>query len=222
MVTSITERSVIECWHRISHHNTDSPLNFNSFPLEIQTSASKRITHEQKKHPKKICIKNFGGTLAGGSRRGLRRPNSLCRCWFSQRNTVHKEFRGGGGSKGVLGVGSKVQFWGPISLCLCAFLGLELLGGRFGYFLFFSAWGRGRGSPGRREGRGATFIENRRRGGGGRSPGRLGGGRGAGRVFAGNFWGGGALNISFRGRNSHQDKFCDHSATTVINPGGSP
>ena len=37
---------------------------------------------------------------------------------------MHKEFRGGG-SKGVLGVGSKVQFWGPISLCLCAFLGLE-------------------------------------------------------------------------------------------------
>ena len=31
----------------------------------------------------------------------------------------------GGGSKGVLGVGSKVQFWGPISLCLCAFLGLD-------------------------------------------------------------------------------------------------
>ena len=81
--------------------------------------------HERKKHPKKICIKNFGGTLAGGSRRGLRRPNSLCRCWFSQQNTVHKEFRGGG-SKGVLGVGSKVQFWGPISLCLCAFLGLDL------------------------------------------------------------------------------------------------
>ena len=80
--------------------------------------------HERKKHPKKICIKNFGGTLAGGSRRGLRRPNSLCRCWFSQQNTVHKEFRGGG-SKGVLGVGSKVQFWCPISLCLCAFLGLE-------------------------------------------------------------------------------------------------
>ena len=58
---------------------------------------------KRKKHPKKICIKNFGGTLAGGSRRGLRRPNSLSRCWFSQQNTVHKEFRGGGGSKGVLG-----------------------------------------------------------------------------------------------------------------------
>ena len=35
---------------------------------------------------------------------------------------MHKEFRGGG-SKG--GVGSKVQLWGPISLCLCAFLGLD-------------------------------------------------------------------------------------------------
>ena len=23
-------------------------------------------------------------------------------------------------------MGSKVQFWGPISLCLCAFLGLEV------------------------------------------------------------------------------------------------
>ena len=79
---------------------------------------------QTEKHAKKICIKNFGGTLAGWSRRGFRRPNSLCRCWFSQQNTVHKEFRGGG-SKGVWGVGSKVQFWGPISLCLCAFLGLE-------------------------------------------------------------------------------------------------
>ena len=39
---------------------------------------------------------------------------------------MHKEFRGGG-SKGVLGVGSKVQFWGPISLCLCAFLELDRL-----------------------------------------------------------------------------------------------
>ena len=38
---------------------------------------------------------------------------------------MHKEFRGGG-SRGVLGVGSKVQFWGPISSCLCAFLGLDL------------------------------------------------------------------------------------------------
>ena len=80
--------------------------------------------HERKKHPKKICIKNFGGTLAGGSRRGVRRPNSLCRCWFSQQNTVHKEFRGGV-LRGSWGWGSKVQFWGPISLCLCAFLGLE-------------------------------------------------------------------------------------------------
>ena len=52
--------------------------------------------HERIRHPEKICIKNFGGTLAGGSKRGLRRPNSLCRCWFSQQNTVQNEFRGGG------------------------------------------------------------------------------------------------------------------------------
>ena len=45
------------------------------------------------------------------------------------------------------------------------------------------------------------FIEIPGRGG---SPGRVGaGGQGAGRVFAGNF-GGGGLNIFFRGRNSHQ------------------
>ena len=50
---------------------------------------------------------------------------------------MHKEFRGGG-SKGSWGVGSKVQFWGPISLCLCAFLGLELLHNATGNsFLFF-------------------------------------------------------------------------------------
>ena len=99
------------------------PSNWHpQYGLSAQFLAKNR---DRKKHPKKICIKNFGGTLAGGSRRGLRRPNSLCRCWFSQQNTVHKEFRGGG-LRGSWGVGSKVQFWGPISLCLCAFLGLEV------------------------------------------------------------------------------------------------
>ena len=63
------------------------------------------IFHERKKNPKKICIKNFERTLARGSRRGLRRSNSLCRCWFSQQNTVHKEFRGGGGLRGSWGGG---------------------------------------------------------------------------------------------------------------------
>ena len=57
---------------------------------------------------------------------------------------MRKEFRGGG-SKGVLGVGSKVQFWGPISLCLCAFLGLDLKDMREG---------RGVGRPLRGEGEG--------------------------------------------------------------------
>ena len=75
------------------------------------------------------------------------------------------------------------------------------LGGRFGYFLFFSARGGGRGSPGRRERGGSIFIENPRRGG--LQEGR---GQGAGRVSAANLGigGGGGLNIFFRGRSVHQ------------------
>ena len=103
--------------------NPPQLLHIFSPALSEKFSQQFQVTNG-KKHPKNLCIKDFGGTLAGGSRRGFRRPNSLCRCWFSQQNTVHKEFRGGG-SKGVLGAGSKVQFWGPISLCLCAFWGLD-------------------------------------------------------------------------------------------------
>ena len=45
---------------------------------------------------------------------------------FSQQNTVHKEFREGGGSKGVLGVGSKVQFWeNPFLYVYVLFWGLS-------------------------------------------------------------------------------------------------
>ena len=77
-----------------------------------------------KKHPKKICIKNFGGTLAGGSRRGLRRPNSLCRCWFSQQNTVHKEFRGGGVLRGSWGWGLRSNFGAPFLYVYVLFWGL--------------------------------------------------------------------------------------------------
>ena len=80
-------------------------------------------TRERKKHPKKICIKNFGGTLAGGSRRGLRRPNSLCRCWFSQQDTVHKEFRGGG-LRGSWGWGLRSNFGAPLLYVYVLFWGL--------------------------------------------------------------------------------------------------
>ena len=78
-----------------------------------------------KKHPKKICIKNFGGTLAGGSRRGFRRPNSLCSCWFSQQNTVHKEFRGGGGLTGSWGWGLRSNFGAPFLYVYVLFWGLR-------------------------------------------------------------------------------------------------
>ena len=76
------------------------------------------------------------------------------------------------------------------------------LGGRFEYFLFFSARGRGRGSPRRQKGAGVGFLLKTPRGGG-FSHKREGGGRGARRVSEGNF-GGGDLNIFFRGRNAHQ------------------
>ena len=80
------------------------------------------------------------------------------------------------------------------------------LGGRFGYFLFFSARGSGKGSPRRREEGGGRFlIENPSRGG---LPGRAEGARGWEGV-CGEFWAGGGvgggLNIFFRGQNSHQD-----------------
>ena len=75
------------------------------------------------------------------------------------------------------------------------------------FYLFFSARGRGRGSPRCWEGGGCDSLLKIPGGGG--SHGRVGaGGRGAGRVFAGN-WGGGGLNIFFRGRNSHQEKHRD-------------
>ena len=55
------------------------------------------------------------------------------------------------------------------------------LGGRFGYFLFFSARGRGRGSPRRREGEARDFLLKIPGEGG--SPGR--GGEGPGRCLWG-------------------------------------
>ena len=63
----------------------------------------------------------------------------------------------------------------------------QQLGGRFGYFLLFSALGRGGGSPRRQEGAGVGFLL-KIPGGGLGSPTR--GGGGTGRVSAGN-WGGG-------------------------------
>ena len=64
------------------------------------------------------------------------------------------------------------------------------LGGRFGYFLFFSPSGEGKGeSGGDREAGGRFFIENPRRGG--CLPGRV---RGPGGCLQG-FWEGGGLNI---------------------------
>ena len=66
----------------------------------------------------------------------------------------------------------------------------EILGGRFGYFLFFLLGGAERGVRG--AGRGAVsrfFIQNPREGG--CLPGEGAGGRGAGMVSAGNSAGGG-------------------------------
>ena len=62
-----------------------------------------------------------------------------------------------------------------------------MLGGRFGYFLFFSARGGGRGSPRRQEGGGRFFIENPTERGRGREGvcGELGnfGGEGGGALY---------------------------------------
>ena len=79
---------------------------------------------------------------------------------------------------------------------------IPLLGGRFEYFLFFSARGRGRGSLRRQEGAGVGLLLKIP---GGRVLPREGGwGEGPGGCLRG-FGGGGDLNIFFRGRNAHQD-----------------
>ena len=70
-------------------------------------------------------------------------------------------------------------------------------------FNFFSARGRGGGSSRRQGWWGRFFIENPRRGW--VSLEREGSGRGAGRLSAGNFGGGGGLNIFFRVGNAHQE-----------------
>ena len=71
-------------------------------------------------------------------------------------------------------------------------------------FYFFCS-GEAKGEPeGPGGGGGRFFMENPRRGGGGFPP--AGGGRGGeGREGVSGEFGGGALNIFFRGRKSHQD-----------------
>ena len=88
-----------------------------------------------------------------------------------------------------------------------------LLGGRFGYFFFFSVPGRGRGSPERQGGRGVGFLL-KAPGGGEVSQEGVGGGEAAGRVSAGNLgeWGGGGKNIFFRGRSARQDLVAPYRA----------
>ena len=81
---------------------------------------------ERKKHPKKICIKDFGGTLAGGSRRGLRRLNSsLCRCWFFPGRIQCIQNFEGGGLRGSWGWGLRSSFGAPFLYVYVLFLGLD-------------------------------------------------------------------------------------------------
>ena len=63
---------------------------------------------------------------------------------------------------------------------------ISILGVRFGYFSFFSARRRGRGSPGHRQGEGDDFLVKIPGGGGGS---RGGGGGGAGEGPAGHLRG---------------------------------
>ena len=73
--------------------------------------------------------------------------------------------------------------------------GFNHLGGRFGYFLFFSARGRGRGSPRHRGGWGDDFLLKIPAGGVSRAGG--GGGEGPGGCLREIWGGGGGLNIFF-------------------------
>ena len=79
-------------------------------------------TRERKTHIKKTHIKNFRAGQGGGPEGRFRGPNSLCWCHFSQQNTVHKEFKGGGGSQGLRGGGLRSNFGGHFFMFMC-FLG---------------------------------------------------------------------------------------------------
>ena len=79
----------------------------------------------------------------------------------------------------------------------------KLLGGRFGYFLFFLLGGGEGGVQGDREWGGVGFLLKVPGGGGGFS--QEGASRGAGRVSAGIFLGLGGQNIFLGGRNARQD-----------------
>ena len=80
-----------------------------------------------------------------------------------------------------------------------------LLGGRFGYFLFFFCSREGKGSPRRRKGAGVRFLMKISGGGGGSPGGRGVEGPGGCLRRMGNLGGGGGLNIFLGGRNVHQD-----------------
>ena len=75
------------------------------------------------------------------------------------------------------------------------------LGGRFGYILFFLVGGGSGRVQAARGGEGSDFYQKS----GGGSPRREEGGGGEPlEGVCGEIWGEGGLNISFRGRNSHQ------------------
>ena len=94
----------------------------------VCSANSRNVTphfHERKKHLKKKLHKEFRRDPGrGGQGGGLDAQILYVGVGFPSRIQCIKNFEGGG-SKGVLGVGSKVQFWGPISLCSCGFLGLD-------------------------------------------------------------------------------------------------
>ena len=78
------------------------PILARKFLDKNQPRKSKQSrNHERKKHPKKICIKNFGGTLAGGSRRGLGAQILYVGVGFPSKIQCIKNFEGGGLGGGV-------------------------------------------------------------------------------------------------------------------------
>ena len=90
---------------------------------EAPVSKSGFVTRERKNthtHTKKTHIKNFRGSQGGGPGGRFRGPNSLCSCHFSQQNTVHKEFQGGG-SQGLGGGGVRSNFGGHLFMFMCFF-----------------------------------------------------------------------------------------------------
>ena len=84
------------------------------------------LCQERNKHPKKLCIKNFGGTLAGGQGGGLGAQILYVGVGFPSRIQCIKNFEGGG-LRGSWGWRLRSNFAAPFLYVYVLFWGLALI-----------------------------------------------------------------------------------------------